>query len=129
VKSKKGKGKMAEGKPKDIRERSFQFALRIVKLCQHLDERPGAARVLGRQQLRSGTSIGANVEEAQAGQSRADFICKYAIALKEARETLYWLRLITAAEMLPENRLSDLRNETDALAKILGAIIVSAKRK
>ena len=115
--------------PKDIRERTFSFALRVIKLCRHLDEKPGTSRVLGKQFLRSGTSIGANVEEAQAGQSKADFICKYAIALKEARETLYWIRLISAAQLLPDNRLSDLQGEAGELAKILGAIIVSAKRK
>jgi four helix bundle protein len=74
---------------RDILERTFHFAVRIVKLCQVLDERPGVGRTLARQLLRSGTSIGANVEEAQAGQSRADFRSKYSIACKEARETHY----------------------------------------
>ena len=73
---------------RDICERTFRFALRIMKLCQQLEERRGVARTLGWQLLRSGTSIGANVEEAQAGQSKLDFISKNAIALKEARETL-----------------------------------------
>ena len=70
---------------RDIRERAFKFAVRIIKLCQHLDKKPGAPRTLSSQLLRAGTSVGANVEEAQAGQSRADFISKNAIALKEAR--------------------------------------------
>ena len=69
------------------------------------------------------------MEEAQAGQSRADFISKYAIALKEARETHYWLRLIAAAEILPEARLSDLQTEADELRRILAAIIVSTKTR
>ena len=86
------------------------------------------ARTLSRQLLRSGTSIGANVEEAQAGQSRADFISKNLIALKEARETGYWLRLLAAAQVVPENRLSTLRNEVEELKRILGAIVVSAKK-
>jgi len=76
---------------RDLCERTFRSAGRIGRLCQTLDERPGVARTLGRQLLRSGTSIGANLEEGQAGQSRADFMSKYSIASKEARETHYWL--------------------------------------
>jgi four helix bundle protein len=76
-------------KPQDIKERTFSFALEIIKFAQSMDFRNEALRTLGRQLLRSGTSIGANVEEAQAGQSRADFTSKYAIALKESRETIY----------------------------------------
>ena len=85
-------------------------------------------RTLGWQLLRSGTSIGANVEEAQAGQSKLDFISKNAIALKEARETIYWLRLIAASDALRKGHLSPLLSEADELARIIGAIIVSAKR-
>jgi four helix bundle protein len=114
---------------KDIRERTFEFALRIVALCQRLDEKPGVARTLGRQLLRAGTSIGANMEEAQAGQSKADFISKNAIALKEARETLYWLRLLAASKVIPAERLTEIRKEAEELLKIIGAIIVSAKAK
>jgi len=77
--------------------------------------------------LRAGTSIGANLEEARAGQSRADFISKNAIALKEARETLYWLRLLIACELVTEERVSGLRKEADELTRIIAAIIVSAK--
>ena len=79
--------------------------------------------------MRAGTSIGANVEEAQAGQSKADFISKYAVALKEARETVYWLRLLTATEVLPAQRLSELQSEAEELMRIIGSIIVSAKGK
>jgi four helix bundle protein len=114
---------------RDIVRRTFDFAARIVKLYQYLDQRPGCARTLGRQLLRAGTSIGANVEEAQAGQSRADFISKYAIALKEARETQYWLRLIAAAEILPAERLLGLQTEADELGRIIASIIVSAKSR
>jgi four helix bundle protein len=113
---------------RDIRERSFEFAARIVKLCITLDEKPGVARVLGNQLLRAGTSIGANVEEAQAGQSRPDFISKNAIALKEARETLYWLRLLAATGIVPDQRLTEIRVEAEELTRIIGAIIVSAKK-
>jgi four helix bundle protein len=71
--------------------------LDIVLLCRSLDLKARSLRILAQQLLRSGTSTGANVQEAQAGQSRADFISKYNIALKEARETLYWLRLVDAS--------------------------------
>jgi len=116
-----------EGKLKDIRERTFKFAIQIVKLCQLLDERPGVGRTLSKQLLRSGTSIGANIEEAKAGQSKPDFISKNAISLKEARDTHYWLRLLGATEILPQTRLSDLQIEAEELMRIIAAIIVSAK--
>jgi four helix bundle protein len=112
----------------DIENRTFDFALAIVALCQTLDAQPGVGRTLSRQLLRSGTSIGANVEEAQASQSRADFISKNGIALKEARETHYWLRLISAAHLAEAHTLEPLLNEATELKKILGAIIVSARR-
>ena len=114
---------------KDICDRTFNFAIRIVKLCQRLDAQAGVGRTLGRQLLRSGTSIGANIEEAQAGQSKADFINKCAIALKEARETLYWLRLLAASNVIPEERLSELTSEAEELMRIIGSIIVSTKNK
>ena len=114
---------------KDIRERTFEFSLHIIRLCQQLEEQPGVARTLSWQLLRSGTSIGANVKEAQAGQSKLDFISKNAIALKEARETIYWLRLLVASKIIPVERLSELLAEANELAKIVGSIIVSAKRK
>jgi four helix bundle protein len=114
---------------RDIRERTFDFALRIVKLCQQLDSQPGVARTLGRQLLKAGTSVGANMEEAQAGQSKLDFISKNAIALKEARETVFWLRLLAAAKIMPAGRLSELQTEAVELSKIIGSIIVSAKRR
>jgi four helix bundle protein len=89
----------AETKPRDICEGTFSFAAEIVTLCRKLEQADSAARALARQLIRSGTSVGPNVEEAQGGQSRADFISKYAIARKEARETRYWLRLLAATSM------------------------------
>ena len=74
---------------RDLRERTFEFSWRIVALCLELDKRPGVGRTLGNQALRSGTSIGANVEEAQSSQSRVDFTAKNSIACKEACETHY----------------------------------------
>ena len=112
-----------EDDPVDIRERSFSFALRIVKLCQLLDADPGAQRTLARQLLRSGTSIGANVEEAHGRQSKADFVSKMAIACKEARETHYWLRLLAASEIVPEKRLHELIDESNQLIAIFTTIV------
>lgn len=112
----------------DIVERTFSFALQIVKLCRGLERTSGASRSLSLQLLRSGTSIGANVEEAQAGQSKADFVSKMAIALKEARETAYWLRLIRESGIATTDSLALLEQEASELAKILGAIISKAKR-
>jgi len=114
--------------PWDIVDRTFEFAVRIVKLCVHLDEKPGVGRVLMPQILRAGTSVPANVEEAQAAQSKADFISKMSIALKEARETHLRLRLLSPAGVVVESRLQPLIAEAEELKQILGAIIVSTKR-
>ena len=108
---------------RDICERTFAFSVRVVQLCMRLDGKTGAGRTLGRQLLRSATSVGANVEEAQGGQSRADFISKYAIARKEARETHYWLRLLTAAGIEDETETGPLLRECNELIAILTAII------
>ena len=113
----------------DISQRTFQFALRIVRLCQVLDEKPGVTRTLGRQILRSGTSIGANVREAQAGQSKPDFISKNAIALKEAHETDYWLELLSEAGLVKLELLVDLRDECSQLIAILTTIVKRARGK
>jgi four helix bundle protein len=121
------KGEVAKERRRDIVERTFRFSVRIVKLCQVLDERPGVGRTLSRQLLRSGTSIGANVEEAQAGQSRADFLSKYSIALKEARETLYWLRLIGECEILAPLRLAEITQECNELVAILTTIVKNTR--
>lgn len=105
--------------PPDLRERSFLFALRVVKLCQSLETEPGISRVLSRQLLRAGTSIGANAEEARGSRSKADFTAKLYIAYKEARETHYWLRLLAASNLVPEKRLHDLTDEANQLVAIL----------
>ncbi len=119
---------MGDGQPQNIRERAFQFSLRIIRMCQDLDKQSNTGRILGKQLLRSGTSIGANIEEAQAGQSKADFISKNAIALKEARETVYWLRLLEASGFNGSVSSSDVLSEAEQISRILGAIIVSAKK-
>jgi len=118
-----------KGKPQDIKNRTFSLAKEIVRLCQHLEKHSDVYRTLGRQLLRSGTSVGANVEEAQAGQSRADFISKYAIALKEARETIYWLRLIQEINSAKVDNMDLLIREADEISRIIGSIIVNTKRQ
>jgi len=115
--------------PQDIKERTFEFAVEIVRLCRGLAEANFVSRRIAQQLLSSGTSIGANVEEAQAGQSQADFISKYSIALKEARETIYWLRLLAASGEPINGRCKALCQEADEIARIIGAIIVNTKKR
>src|SRR5580698_1732052 len=99
--------------PQEIRARTFAYALRAVKLYQFLQKKRDAAGwVLGKQYLRAATSIGANLAEAQAGESRADFIHKLGIAQKEARESLYWLQLLTQSMIVGDARLRSLEKET-----------------
>ena len=114
---------------KPIPERCFELAVRVVKLCRYLDKHSPTARTIARQLLRSGTSIGANVEEGQSAESRMDFAHKYSVALKEARETHYWLRLLAASETLAMDELAAITKETDEGCKILGASVAKAKGK
>jgi four helix bundle protein len=103
-----------------IQRKSFAFALQIIKLCSKLREKH--EYVLAKQLLRSGTSIGANVEEASAGQSRKDFLAKMAVASKEARETRYWLRLLRESELVELDVTNEL-NSADELIRILTSIV------
>ena len=89
----------------DICDRTFKFATRIVRFCKSLVKEGANYRVLSNQLLRSATSIGANMEEAVAGQSKADFVSKCSIVLKEARETKYWLRLLIETNLLPDKTI------------------------
>lgn len=114
-------------KPPEISERAFAFAVRVVKLCRTLEERQRAAQTLAGQLLRAGTSIGANLEESKGGQSRADYLSKVSIALKEARETRYWLRLLIATGFVPEAQLAPLLDEASQLTAILTAIVKKLK--
>ncbi len=102
--------------PKDIVVRTFDFAVSIIHLCVQLDARPGVGRILMSQILRAGTSVPANVEEAQAGQSKADFISKMSIALKEARETHLRLRLLEggSSQRFESTDSGSRRNQTRA---------------
>lgn len=116
------------GGPLDIEDRTYRFALRVVRLCQHLDAKPGVKRTLGNQLLRSGTSIGANVEDARASHSRAEFVCKMGIALREARETRYWLRLLIDGGLIERTLLDPLLSEATEIMKVLGAITSKSRR-
>lgn len=119
---------MDDSTPKhDICDRSFRFAVRTVKLCQAMSSSAGISRTLSNQLLRSATSIGANIEEAQGGQSRPDFISKMSIALKEARETQYWLRLLVATELFPASKLTPLQQESTELVAIFTTIVKNAR--
>ena len=109
-----------------LRDRTKAFAVRIVKLVGSLPS-GSAADVMGRQLLRSGTSVGANYREALRASSRKHFISIIQIALREADETLYWLELLIAAELLPESRLESLLDEANQLVAILAATSRTAK--
>ena len=109
-----------------IEMKSFQFSVRVVKLCRHLRERKREF-IITKQLLRSGTSIGANIVEAQQAQSRPDFISKLSIALKEAVETDYWLRLLCATEYLSEKEFTSIYADCKELIKLLTSIIKSSK--
>ncbi len=106
----------------DLPDRTFAFAERIVRLCQFLENEDIVSNTLMKQVLRSGTSIGANVEVGQASESKKDFVHKYPLAVKEARETHYWLRLLAAGEVMPLARLEPLTKEANELVAILTTI-------
>ncbi|HKT47302.1 MAG TPA: four helix bundle protein [Candidatus Acidoferrales bacterium] len=117
-------------KSKDIRKRSLRYALRAVKLYQHLQrQKDGAGWIIGKQYLRAATSIGANVEEAQAGESRGDFIHKLGIARKETRESLYWLNVLEQSELVSSKRITLLMKETTELLNVITSIILKTKGK
>jgi len=110
-----------------VKDKSFAFAVRVVKAYQHLVSEKKEF-VLSKQFLRSGTSIGANVEEAIGGQSGADFISKLSIAYKEARETTYWIRLLQATGYLTEAQSISLHEDAEELCRILAKILITKKQ-
>ncbi len=109
-----------------IQEKSYSFAVRIVRLYKHISTSKKEF-VLTKQVLRSGTSIGANVEEAIGAQSRADFVSKMSVAYKEARETIYWLRLLRDTEYLTKTEFDSIYADAEELCRIIGAIQKSTK--
>lgn len=111
----------------NIYQKSFQFAVRIVKLCKYLQTEQKEYN-LSKQVLRSGTSIGANVAEAQQAQSKPDFTSKVNIALKEAAETDYWLRLLYETEYLSKTQFASMISDCDEIESILVSIVKSSKQ-
>lgn len=111
-----------------IKDKSFKFAVRIVNLYKTLSS-DRKEFVMSKQLLRSGTSVGANVREAQNAESKADFIHKLGISQKEADETLYWLELLKETEYLDKNEFESMHNDGNELLKILRTIIINAKTK
>lgn len=109
-----------------IRRKSFDFAVRIVKLCQFVGKNHHEF-VLTRQLLKSGTSIGANVRESNNAESGADFIHKFGIAQKECDGTLYWLELMKATGYLTENEFDSVVKDCNELMKIIRSIILTRK--
>ena len=111
----------------DIRDRAFEFACQIVEYCDDLMARGGVGQILAPPMLRCGTSIGANLEEARGGESRRDFISKCSIALKEARESLFRLRVADRCQLGPKGNATALAGEASELAAIIGAIVRNAR--
>ena len=111
-----------------IQEKSFAFAIRIVKVYKHLIS-VKKEFVLSKQLLRSGTSIGANIEESIGGQTTADFLSKISISYKESRETIYWLKLLQATEFITSEEAYSLLKDAIEICRILGKIQLTTKQK
>jgi four helix bundle protein len=112
----------------DLAERSFQFGVRIIKLSRRLPK-DVAGNAIGRQVLRSGTSVGANIEEADAAESTEDFLHKLSVSLQEAQETRYGLRSIYESGLLVEQEVLALKQGCEELIRILNTIIVNTTRQ
>ncbi|KPU26434.1 hypothetical protein TR13x_10165 [Caloranaerobacter sp. TR13] len=109
-----------------VKEKSYKFALRIVKMYKYMTKEK-KEYILSNQLLRSGTSIGANVEEACSGHTKKDFIAKLSIAQKEAFETRYWLRLLRDSELIETKYINSMIDDCEELIRIITKIIVTAK--
>ena len=110
-----------------VAEKSFAFSIRVVNVYKYLTSEK-KEYVMAKQLLRCGTSIGANIAEAQQAQSRADFLAKLSISLKEASETNYWLRLLNATDFLSEPEFRSLLSDCQELEKMLTSIIKTSKQ-
>jgi four helix bundle protein len=113
-------------RPEELRDRTKKFGLRILKLFQSLPKRTDA-QVLGKQLLRSGTSVGANYRAAGRSRSRAEFSARIAVVSEEADETVFWLELLSDGGIVPNERLRDLLREANELAAIFGAAHETAR--
>ena len=115
-------------KESDLKSRTKSFALRVIKLYSALPKSV-EAQVIGKQLLRSGTSVGAHYHEAQRAKSTADFVSKIEGALQELEETVYWLELLADAEIVQPDRLKLLREEAEELTAVLVIVVKHAKEK
>jgi four helix bundle protein len=116
--------------PPAIDERTLDYSVRAVRLYRALQStRDPAAWEIGKQYLRAATSIGANVAEAQGAESSRDFVHKLGIALKEAKESGYWLQLLDRTDILSSERLADIEQETSEIQAVLATIIVKVKKR
>tara|TARA_A100001391_G_scaffold191538_1_gene164959 strand:- start:3602 stop:3973 length:372 start_codon:yes stop_codon:yes gene_type:complete len=115
-----------ERKQNDLIDRTKKFALRVIKLYSALPK-DTVSQTLGKQLLRSGTSVGANYREGHRGRSKAEFIAKLGDSLRELEETAYWLELLVESEVFPESRLAEIMDETNQLTAIFVTIIKNAK--
>lgn len=111
-----------------IQSKSFAFAIRVVKLYQHLTVN-SKEFVLSKQFLRSGTAVGALVREAQNAESKADFIHKLAIAQKECDETIYWLELMAETQYIDKPVFESMSNDANELLKMIRSAIITSKKK
>jgi four helix bundle protein len=111
-----------------IQQKSFLFAIRIINLYKYLINEKKEF-VLSKQILRSGTSIGANIEESIGGQSEKDFLNKISISYKEARETIYWLKSLKETEYIKVDEFESIYNDAEEICKILGSIQIAIKKK
>lgn len=116
-----------EGK-QDLRKRTKEFALRVIRWYMKLPK-TGEAQVIGKQLLRSGTSVGAHYQDAYRARSTAKFISKIAAGQQELEESIYWIELLVDAEIIAENLLKDFQSEAEELMAIFASCIITAKRK
>jgi four helix bundle protein len=123
----KEEGRSMKSANEDLIERTKRFALRVIRLFVSLPK-TGEAQVLGKQLLRSGTSVGAHYREAHRARSRAEFAAKCGDSLREIEESAYWLELLEESGILPATKLKDLRTETNELTAIFVTIVMKSKK-
>jgi four helix bundle protein len=123
----KEEGRSVKAANEDLIDRTKRFALRVIRLFVSLPK-TGEAQVLGKQLLRSGTSVGANYREAHRARSRAEFAAKCGDSLREIEESAYWLELLEESGILPATKLKDLRTETNELTAIFVTIVRKSKK-
>lgn len=112
----------------DFRNRTFEFAKKVVRLCDELMRKRGAPPVLAKQLLRAGKSVGANLREAQSAESTKDFLHKLQISLKEARESDYWMRLMVSCELATSKSMMPMLEECDSIIATLVAITQTTRK-